>query len=177
MNAKRLVILAVGLSLLAGGAGYSDIPLIALLALPVALVGAFMLGKVAFAFKDSQASEARLRLGDAVLVIGTIALLAACFSSVGDVQSHLLSAQRLEMAAKRSLNPAPDLRFLAGWRPTAETLALWVGGPCALYFGMALRRGASKRERFLLLLFWLASAPLSVLVLLFAYLSGEPLGD
>jgi len=173
MSVTPLAILSVGLCLLAGGAGWSDIPFIGCLAIPVALVGAVMVGSAAFAFKDPQGSAVRRGVGDVLLLIGTIALLLGCMSAVHDVQSHLLSAMR--RIGKGGLSPGPDLRFLAGCRPAVHTLALWLGATGMLYLGVMLRQRVSTLDRSLLFLCWLASAPLAVLVLLFAYMIDAPL--
>jgi len=170
MSVKPLAILLVGLSLLAGGAGWWDIPFISCLAVPVALVGAFMVGSAAFAFKNPQGSAVRRGVGDVLLLIGTIALLLGCVSAVHDVQSHLLSVER---GIGKS---GPDLRFLAGYRPAVHTLALWLGATGMLYLGVMLRQRVSTLERSLLLLCWLASAPLAVLALVINYMIGAPLG-
>ncbi len=147
----------------------------ALLALPLALVGAVMVGGVAFVFSDPGVSATRRTLGGIVLVLGTVALWVGCVSVVGDVQGHLLSATRDHTLATSVLNPDPALRFLAGWRPAVGSLGLWLGAPGLLCLGLMLRQGNSKRERALLVLCWLTSAPLAILVLLAAFLSGEPL--
>jgi|GEM_PF-4360310 len=90
MSVKPLAILLVGLSLLAGGAGWSDIPFIGYLAIPVALVGAFMVGSAAFALKNPQGSAVRRGVGDVLLLIGTIALHLINQAGGGAVSSHIL---------------------------------------------------------------------------------------
>lgn len=172
---RPLLSLPIALVLLAGGSGYADIPIIALVAIPLVAIGAFMIGRVAFGFGSPGAPATRRQIGTLLLVIGTVGLCIGSIAAVADIQRHVLWAERREAAITSGINPAPDARFLAGWRPDVGTLALWLLGPCLLFVGVNLREGVSKIPLLLLLFYWLAGAPLAVLVFILAYLRGEPL--
>ncbi len=169
VSKKPLVSLAIALVLLVGGAGPASIPIIGLLGFPLAILGASLVGRVAFAFGDPGAHRGRRRIGAAILIVGTVALLVSCLDSVNDIHSHVLSAMRQEMIS------LPDLRFVAGWRPSIYLVVLWLSAPCMLVLGVKLRNRVSRNALILLFVYLLASAPLASLVFLWLYLRGAPL--